>query len=791
MAQAQRQVQTFFDELKNGTLNYRTIASLDGQIAQAYRGRCILELLQNAHDALTNAPPGDPKQISFVLSTLPEPMLLIANSGHPFHPKDFEGLCQLGQSPKDPNESVGNKGLGFRSVLEVSAFPEIWSTAPVGSNTSFVFCFDPSASDRVAAAAREIDEKGLDARSPFDPERPLLDWSEKHLAQFRERMINARLDGAREAKQFLSPYLIPLPKEGLLPEVESLLSAGHVTVVRLSLGGGTAGTRDEAIRSVKDQLQGLDARSMVFLPHLEKLVINIDDERRILERVVDSDVEFSNCPQTRQRRLLVGHSAPAPDNRTTRQFQVWTRTIGGDDDPEQANHIRTVVAHLPNRWPEVNRVTVSIAVEEAITPDKGLFVIFLPTDMATGTGAYINAPFYGSLDRRQIDLHDPYNKLLLATVLDLTLDAVTDLVSAKPEDWRARAAIDLLSSTATVDGQDWCLMDELHERSLERGNVLNDQAQILCDDGWCVPRKARAMPEVPDAASIGVKHWREHAAFSIVSTALDGRRSAVKTLVTKLDGSLSPTNSEWLQTVDQVAKSVQHREVDVTWDGFLNSLVTVLPAELRSEPRPEAPDPLAAARFLPAQDGRLISASDSAKLFFQPVRGVDDAADLVGYVPDSLKQRVAFLHSSVQTQQGPQRRNTPVQKFLDGRFARDFRRAELLRDVVLAALPSLPVPHGGDDADLCSELFIWTLELLGEDPPDALLHLLKRLPVACHGGWYAVGDAVFGPGWPGRLGDDVWLLADELAEVAPTRLRETTLLRPNDPRWGVAVEHRG
>ncbi len=47
--QAQGQVQTFFDELKNDTRQYRTIASLDSQIAQAYRGRCILELLQNAH----------------------------------------------------------------------------------------------------------------------------------------------------------------------------------------------------------------------------------------------------------------------------------------------------------------------------------------------------------------------------------------------------------------------------------------------------------------------------------------------------------------------------------------------------------------------------------------------------------------------------------------------------------------------------------------------------------------------------------------------------------------------
>ena len=143
VAQAQRQVQTFFDELKNGTQNYRTIASLDAQIAQTYRGRCILELLQNAHDALEQAPSDDLRQVSFVLRTAPQPVLLIGNTGAPFRPVDFTGLCQLGQSPKDPNQSVGNKGLGFRSVLEVAASPEIWSTPPIGSQTSFVFRFDP------------------------------------------------------------------------------------------------------------------------------------------------------------------------------------------------------------------------------------------------------------------------------------------------------------------------------------------------------------------------------------------------------------------------------------------------------------------------------------------------------------------------------------------------------------------------------------------------------------------------------------------------------------------------
>ena len=114
--QARRQVRTFLDELKNGTRNYRTVASLGSQVAQEYRGRAILELLQNAHDVLAFAEDDDPRQISFVLNSSPEPELLVANSGRPFHHEDFSGICQLAQSPKDPNESVGNKGLGFQSV---------------------------------------------------------------------------------------------------------------------------------------------------------------------------------------------------------------------------------------------------------------------------------------------------------------------------------------------------------------------------------------------------------------------------------------------------------------------------------------------------------------------------------------------------------------------------------------------------------------------------------------------------------------------------------------------------
>lgn len=791
VAQAQGQVQTFLDELKNGTRNYRTIASLNEQIAQEYRGRCILELLQNAHDALANAECNDPRQISFVLRTNPEPVLLIGNSGRPFLDEDFRGICQLGQSPKDPNESVGNKGLGFRSVLEVSTCPEIWSTPSTESNASFVFRFDPSVSNQVATAVQELGEKGIGVRSPFDPERPLVDWSKEQLNQYREHLVNSDIDRAKEAKDSLSPYSIPLPIEGTLPEVETLLSAEHVTVVRLPLDGGRTGTGvEEAVQSVKIQLQELDARSTIFLTHLEKLVIDIDGERRILERVVDLDDEFPGSRQTRRQRLMVGCSGPAPDSIETRQFHVWTRTLGGDDNPTQAKQIRDAVEHLPNRWPEVNQVTIGITVEDTPKQGKGVFVIFLPTDMTTGTGAHINAPFYGTLSRRQIDFDNPYNKLLLDNVLDLCLDATIELVSGQPEDWRAQAAIDLLSSIAPVGDKKWRFMDRLHERAAERDNALDDRALVLCDSGWCVPAEARMMPDIPDRSPINTERWREHAEFVVVSTALDGRRSAVKELITKFNGSPSPTSDEWCRTLNRVAKSVRNRKIDVSWDDFLKSVVAVLPEDLRSEPAHGSQDSLADAKFLPVQDGRLLRASDdSVELFFQPMQGIDDAANLVGEVPESLKSRVAFLHQDIQTHEGPQRSNTPVQKFLSDRFLQSFRREDLLRKVVVPAIPQLPISHNDPKAELCSDILKWTLTLVREGEPDSsLLSLLKRLLVACQGGWYAMSDAVFGPKWPGRLGDLVWKLADELPDDVAMRLRNKALLAPGDPRWRAAVD---
>ena len=157
---------------------------------------------------------------------------------------------------------------------------------------------------------------------------------------------------------------------------------------------------DEAVESIRDQLDRLDARSAVFLPDLETLTIDIDGGCRVLERIVDSTADLPGSRPVREQVLLVGRSAGSALDDTTREFRVWTRGLGGDGDPAEARRIRDAVKHLPNRWPEVRQVEVGVAVEDTASPEPGAFVIFLPTEVGTGTGAHINAPFYGSTAAR-------------------------------------------------------------------------------------------------------------------------------------------------------------------------------------------------------------------------------------------------------------------------------------------------------------------------------------------------------------------------------------------------------
>lgn len=100
-------------------------------IRDQYAGRYPLELLQNANDAVASEGASGAR-VKFVLTA---EALLVADEGAGFGFDQVRAICGLARSSKDPRKSVGYKGLGFKSVSEITDRPQIIAEG-------VCFCFD-------------------------------------------------------------------------------------------------------------------------------------------------------------------------------------------------------------------------------------------------------------------------------------------------------------------------------------------------------------------------------------------------------------------------------------------------------------------------------------------------------------------------------------------------------------------------------------------------------------------------------------------------------------------------
>ncbi|CAG1769477.1 hypothetical protein BAC3_00316 [uncultured bacterium] len=117
------------EKYKNIPNTLREDAGNESAIVDEYKGRIILELLQNADDAQINFDSsstfvGD----AFIEFELTEESLIVRNGGYPMTSDRIESLACMRCSPKDKKVTIGNKGIGFKSVLEITDQPIIHSS---------------------------------------------------------------------------------------------------------------------------------------------------------------------------------------------------------------------------------------------------------------------------------------------------------------------------------------------------------------------------------------------------------------------------------------------------------------------------------------------------------------------------------------------------------------------------------------------------------------------------------------------------------------------------------------
>lgn len=101
---------TLLVEAQTSPMLLSDLAGLEEYISESYNNRSFIELLQNADDAGAT---------QFIVKKH-KGYLLVANNGRAFNQQDIESLCRSASSNKVRGNSIGYRGIGFKSVVSIA-----------------------------------------------------------------------------------------------------------------------------------------------------------------------------------------------------------------------------------------------------------------------------------------------------------------------------------------------------------------------------------------------------------------------------------------------------------------------------------------------------------------------------------------------------------------------------------------------------------------------------------------------------------------------------------------------
>lgn len=239
------------DELRNIFIEKYTNSKLSNELEKAcseeyelmrdYNGRQILELLQNVDDAYGDKKKSenlDGNEEVEIKITYKDNILEVGNTGTTFTKETIERLC-LGRASNKSSQNIGNKGTGFRSLLNDAEWIELYSGG-------FAIRFSENF-----------------AKSCFDK------YSQIEL--INEQLMSWKKD-----------YPLCFPTMNC-PEQIKMVASDFDTLIRVKIK-----ERNHLKESgVTKQLKQPFYKSLLFLPNITKITINTDEETRFAEKLID------------------------------------------------------------------------------------------------------------------------------------------------------------------------------------------------------------------------------------------------------------------------------------------------------------------------------------------------------------------------------------------------------------------------------------------------------------------------------------------------------------------------
>ncbi|MEU6210847.1 hypothetical protein ABZ891_13130 [Streptomyces sp. NPDC047023] len=708
--------------------------------ARDYAGRFLLELLQNGHDAH----PADRTDGSVHVLLDEEEgahgTLYVANGGTPFTWASVEAVCKLAQSEKTVGEGIGNKGVGFRSILEITEAPEIYSARTSGKGPTVLdgYCFRFAGRDDLRVLLRDED------------------------------LVSRAL-------KELPPFQVPFPVPDLPATCKELASDGHVTVVRIPLLDEAS--RRAAVRRV-EEFSTAKAPVMLFLNRLDRLVVERrggpNPGRTELTRKetalgpteslpaggTGSDSTAGTAPDVSLVRVDLGPLGAFLVSRGRIPVERLRGTI------EAATELR----QLDDAWqdwtePAVVEVALPLAQDGAV--HRGRIYTFLPLGDEAGAPlrGHLNAPFFTKVDRTALDREHPLNRMLFAAAAETCLATSAVLRSGRRMSTR-RLAVDLVTWEHGPRSADLLLAAARLVHGCEFADVplvplLDRNAQ---NGSWGTPRDTVVWPD--HELAVLTAEAAEAAGIAVADPAVGNKRlTRLAKMCETLKCPLEPAAAIRADHVELIAGTLRRpapgAPVD-EWNGVYADLALLFKGEggvLRGR------------KLLLADDGELhrtnggSAAHEEAgtrrkarrEAFFQPARG--EAADDEGLaVPDTLKRRLFYLHPGLTwvEEEGHVRRQEARLFLEQARLVRRFDAAGLLDHVRRALTES-------DSVKLREQAlrFVFRLYRSRQSSGSLSLRLLGLYVPSAEGPLIAAATAAFGAGWSGTRGEDLVAVVSE------------------------------
>lgn len=686
---------------------YQSLRNMSEFVSDDYGNRFLIELIQNAHDAHDSTRSDGEIEILLDSTEGPHGCLYVANRGVGFVWDNVKAICNIALSSKPVNAGIGNKGLGFRSVLQICTWPEIFSvhgSAERGVFDGYCFRF---ATENDLKDALETDHMGV----------------------------------AREMAENMPCWHIPVPAE-LPPKLARFAAARFATVVRLPLKSGDALSM---VRSEIDRLVQLQTPLHLFLNRVGCITLAHEgSDRTRLERKVekswsvrpqgwksDFPIEFLQV-QLGQKKFLLAE---------------WDTDEAAFRKALDTSLNKKEIPEAWRKWEGSARVSVAVPLGETL--DRGTLYCFLPLghEGKAPFAGYINANFYTKMDRRTVSTAIWLNNYFLQMAAWVSCQAVTFLIE---QNWRE-------SPAAVVSLLCW---DDEYLEAIRRG--LGDGGEGILmrpllpvrglgnSVAWAPATQAVGWSPVPNAW-LTTKRLCEVAGASVLLDTLTlPQRNALEHLYKRLRGiGFAPTPEVIADWVEKIAIQAHADAVRADqWGAFYDEIARVLG---------DNPQVLFGKRFLLSVNGELIRSDRptptprgrrAADVYFPPVMALDADADdneskralPLEAMPARLRSGFALLSRDVpwSTEGG----HRPGRLFLvAGKLVRDYDTRDVIR--TLAAVTRTDVADSTRQQALEWAFRLWNSARSLSDKETKAAQFF----VPSYGGWLAAETAMLGGGW--------------------------------------------